>query len=239
MRKVVPLNFNWRYSNDFKEEYIKRDYDDCHFKCVNIPHTNFEVPLNNFNEKVYQFVSCYRKTIQIEEKMKNYRYILNFDGVGHIAVIYVNGIEIAKHYGGYTAFQVDITDLLSTGNNILVVQVDSRETNPIPPFGGTIDYLTFGGIYREVSLFVLNESHIESAFIKTLDVLDSPKVEIDLKVSKSKQMDLRVRLYDPEGTLVKRVNTLINAVESKLIFSVDEISLWDIDSPNLCQLIIE
>ncbi|NLM96164.1 MAG: glycoside hydrolase family 2 protein [Halanaerobiaceae bacterium] len=239
MRKIVPLNFNWRYSNDFKDEYIRRDYDDNHFKCVDIPHTNHEVPLNNFNEKDYQFVSCYRKRLHIEEKMGNKRYILNFDGVGHIAVIYVNGVEIAKHYGGYTAFQADITDAVSTGDNILVVQVDSRETNPIPPFGGTIDYLTYGGIYREVNLYILNENHIENVFIKTLDVLDVPGVELDLRVNLSKEMRARVMVNAPDGTHLKTVEESINTCDSSISFPMEEVLLWDIDSPNLYQFVIE
>lgn len=70
MRKIVPLNFNWRYSRVFKDEYIRKDYDDSHFKRVHIPHTNHEVPLNNFNEMDYQFVSCYRKRFHIEEKRR-------------------------------------------------------------------------------------------------------------------------------------------------------------------------
>ncbi|MDI9478064.1 MAG: glycoside hydrolase family 2 TIM barrel-domain containing protein [Bacillota bacterium] len=239
MRKIVPLNFNWRYSRVFKDEYIRKDYDDSHFKRVHIPHTNHEVPLNNFNEMDYQFVSCYRKRFHIEEKKEDYRYILNFDGVGHIAVIYVNEKEIGKHYGGYTAFQVDITDAVSAGNNIIVVQVDSRESNPIPPFGGTIDYLTFGGIYREVTLYVLNKSHIQDVFIKTLDVLEVPKVEIDLKVKLSKEMLIRVNVNAPDGRHVKTVEKSINTCESSILFPMGEVLLWDIDSPNLYEVIIE
>lgn len=239
MRKIIPLNFNWRFSSDFEKEYIKKDYDDHHFKRVNIPHTNHEIPINNFNEKDYQIISSYRRNIQIKEKLQNHKYILNFDGVGHIATIYVNGLEIRKHYGGYTAFQVDITEAVTPGDNCIVVKVDSRENNPIPPFGGTIDYLTFGGIYREVSLFILNDNYIQRAFIKPKDVLSSPKVEIELKLSQSKQMNLRVRINDPEGKQLETIDRPINTLESQMLIPMDEVVLWDIDSPNLYQVIIE
>lgn len=51
--------------------------------------------------------------------------------------------------------------------NILVVKVDSREDLNIPPFGYVIDYMTYGGIYRDVYLDIKNKDHIEDIFYRT------------------------------------------------------------------------
>ena len=52
-----------------------------------------------------------------------------------------------------------------------MVQVDSTERTDIPPFGDEIDYMTFGGIYREVSLRIVPPSYIDNIFAQPKDVL--------------------------------------------------------------------
>jgi beta-galactosidase len=56
-------------------------------------------------------------------------------------------------------------------DNVLVVQLDSSERGDIPPFGFEIDYMTFGGIYREVSLRVVPSTWIDNIFAQPKDVL--------------------------------------------------------------------
>ena len=53
MRTVYPLNFGWKYSPDFRDEMLKKSFDDSAFETVDIPHTNLELPLNYFDEKSY------------------------------------------------------------------------------------------------------------------------------------------------------------------------------------------
>ena len=56
---------------------------------------------------------------------------------------------------------------------LLAVDVDSTERADIPPFGYEIDYLTFGGIYREVSLRIVPPTFIENIFAQPKDVLSA------------------------------------------------------------------
>ncbi len=164
-----------------------------------------ETPYNNFDEKIYQIKSCYRKTFKIEKKENRERVYLHFDGVMAYAKVYVNGKEAGEHYGGYTPFKFDITDLIEYDNeNILTVMVDSSESLNIPPFGFVIDYLTYGGIYREVRLEQVNDISIDNAHIKTLDVLSDNKVlDIDLFIDNnnaiSKSIQAEFILKDTTG----------------------------------------
>ena len=67
--------------------------------------------------------------------------------------------------GGFTPFSFELTPhLRREGNNVLVVQLDSTERADIPPFGNEIDYLTFGGIYREVSLRIVPSTYLDNIF---------------------------------------------------------------------------
>src|SRR5206468_1827438 len=76
----------------------------------------------------------------------------------------------------YTPFSFELTQHLKLGgDNLLEVELDSSERPDIPPFGGTVDYLTFGGIYRDVELRVVPQTHISSAFAKPVRVLSSDR----------------------------------------------------------------
>ena len=83
------------------------------------------------------------------------------------ATVYCNGQEICRHGCGYTAFEADITDAVVFGSqNTVAVRLDSRESLNVPPFGGQIDYLTFGGLYRQVWLLVRENSHFKDVFVR-------------------------------------------------------------------------
>jgi len=58
------------------------------------------------------------------------------------------------------------------------VEVDSTERPDIPPFGGSIDYLTFGGIYRDVELRVVPQTHLAGVFAKPVRVLSSDRAVV-------------------------------------------------------------
>lgn len=50
---------------------------------------------------------------------------------------------------------------------MLAIKVDSRESQNIPPFGYVIDYMTYGGIYRDVYLDVKPGTYMEDVFVYT------------------------------------------------------------------------
>ena len=74
MRKRIDINFNWKYCPSFTEDMVKPGYDDKAFEAVDIPHANKELPYHYFDEKEYQFVSCYRKYFRLQpEAFENNR----------------------------------------------------------------------------------------------------------------------------------------------------------------------
>ena len=88
------------------------------------------------------------------------------------STVWINGDRLGEYKGGYTPFSFDLTPHLDfDGENVLAVDLDSSERPDIPPFGYQIDYLTFGGIYREVSLRIVPATFIENIFAKPKDVL--------------------------------------------------------------------
>ena len=152
---------------------FKKSYDDSDFISVDIPHCNKEIPLNYFDERMFQFVSCYRKsfTLPAEAYKNDRRVLLHFEGAANYAVVYLNGKEVGSHKGGYTPFTFDITEFINTKENVISVMLDSTERKEILPFGHMVDYLVYGGIYREVWLEIVEKVYIDDIFIRTLDTL--------------------------------------------------------------------
>lgn len=246
MNKKIDINFNWKYSPDFKEEYIEKDFDSKDFIGVDIPHTNIEVPYNNFDEKMYQFESCYRKKLWIEKPGPNEDVYIKFNAVMAHAKVYLNGDFIGEHRGGYTPFKLKLTKaLIPNEDNYLCVYVDSREKEDIPPFGFVIDYLTYGGIYREVSLEYKNKIHFEKVAIKTEDNLTkSPKLVLDLHYhnESEKNQDLICK-FDllKEGRSIHKFERKLNftsSLKDKITVkeSLKDIKLWSLDNPHLYHL---
>ena len=114
MRKSIPLNFDWKYSPSYEDEMMKKSFDDSSFETVEIPHANHELPLNYFDERDYQFVSCYRKHFKLPKEAleAGRRVLLHFEGAANYAVVSVNGKEVGSHKGPYTPFVFDITDMV-------------------------------------------------------------------------------------------------------------------------------
>ena len=132
MAERIHLNNDWRYRSSFHRDMLNNSYDESDMEMVRLPHTNVITPYHYFDERIYQFVSCYRRKLEVKQEWKGKQVLLTFEGVAHIATVYLNGKMITKHLGGYTAFTVDLEPLLifnvnSGFDNILVVEVDSRE----------------------------------------------------------------------------------------------------------------
>lgn len=165
MRERIYLNNGWRFDTNFKEKMLEKNFDDRKMRKVRLPHTCKETPYHYFDEQIYQMVSVYRKKIDVPERWRGNCVMLTLEGVAHESEVFLNGKKIGEHHCGYTAFSIDLSNELNYGQeNVLAVKVDSRENLNVPPFGFVIDYMTYGGIYRDVYIEVMNENHLQDIF---------------------------------------------------------------------------
>jgi beta-galactosidase len=236
--RVLPLNRNWRYNHARATGDSGKDFDDSGFDRVVIPHTNVRLPWHNFDEKTFEFISIYRRRFKPPGYAKGKRVFVDFEGVMTASTVWLNGARLGEYRGGFTPFSFELTPHLDfEGDNVLAVEVDSSERADIPPFGDQLDYLTFGGIYREVSLRIVSSYFLENIRVKTLDVLSaSPGLEVDcfLEGSGSTQDVLRLEaeLYDGEQ-VIARVSQSVSQGQSLRFGQLPAVKLWDIEHPTL------
>lgn len=247
MRTITSINNNWHFNNKYvkgmESSGICKD-----FEVVHLPHTTEMLPYNYFDEKVYQVTSCYKYKLALDSSFVGKVVYIRFEAVMAKAQVYLNGIFLGEHKGGYTPFQFRIDGVYDwTGSDsIITVLADASEDANIPPFGGQIDYLTYGGIYRNVSLAAYDEVHIENLKIETENVLNEKKsVKIKTWINntfeKSCVAKLTHKLRKKDSCVIAEVTKEIK-IESGINFNLCEISelnnieLWDIDAPNLYEI---
>jgi beta-galactosidase len=248
-RIVLPINRNWRYNRSVVQGAHEKGFDDSSFESVVVPHANIRLPWHSFDEKSYEFVSIYRRRFKLPPEAKGRRVFVDFEGVMTASTVWINGVRLGEYKGGYTPFSFELTPYLDfAGENVLAVDVDSTERPDIPPFGYQIDYLTFGGIYREVSLRIVPSTFIVNIFAKPADVLTShPKVAVDCYLQHledlKEPLTLEVELRDGDKVLSKgsqKVPAAPGAAESiahtVVLEDLAGIKLWDLVNPNLYQV---
>ncbi len=180
-RQILPMTRNWRYSREKIDAATAPEFNDAHFSRVVLPHSNTQLSWHSFDDKDYEFVSTYRRRFRLPPGARGKRVFVDFEGAMTASTVWINGARLGEYKGGYTPFSFELTPHLHFDrDNVLCVHLDSTERSDIPPFGYEIDYMTFGGIYREVALRIVPETWIDNVFARPRDVLAaSPALDVD------------------------------------------------------------
>lgn len=165
MKNKLQWNLNWYFCEGFSEDRVKNGNFEG-MESIHLPHQVKTVTYNCFSHSDTQMISTYGKPFEVNEADMHKRFLLECDGVMTYYDLYVNGCLVGSHKGGYSRSRFDITPFVHPGANTLYMMVDSHERDDIPPFGCVIDYLTFGGIYRDVNFYILEDTFITDVLFR-------------------------------------------------------------------------
>jgi beta-galactosidase len=237
--RVYELNRNWLFGGKARAGVSAPAFDDSAWQKVTLPHTNVRLPWHSFDESAFQYVSAYRRHFHALPEWQGKRVFLDFDGAMAAAKVTVNGHAFDEFKGGYTPFRFELTPHLKYGgDNVIAVELDSTERADIPPFGGNIDYLTFGGIYRDVRLRVVPQTSIENVYAKPVRPLSGDRslaVRCYLLGPVERPATLTVELRDGAKVLKTATTTVSGPAEyhDVPVESLPEIELWSLAHPRL------
>ena len=129
---------------------------------------------------------------------------LQFEGVNASAAVLLNGQQLCTHDGGYSTFRAEVTELLQAENQ-LTVRVDNSVNDRVYP--QKADFTFYGGIYRDVSLLVVNKSHIALGHfgdtgVKITLALQENSADIQVETLVEGSGTVTVELLDAEGRTV-------------------------------------
>ncbi len=248
--RTIPLDRDWLFGGKFDPAALAPGLDDAAFSRISLPHCVAKLSWQNWEPTVWQDVWIYRRHFTMPEECKGLRTFLHFDGVMVGATPTINGHTLPQHLGGYLPFRYEITDWLTTGDNVLAVAVDSRWSN-VPPEGAPvgakrIDYLEPGGIYRSVRLEAVPRIFISDVFAKPVKVLDvDRRVEVRCAIDAaagSGPVEIEAQLRSGARVVARARETLrigepgekqVTLTLSKL----GNVALWDVPAPHLYDVV--
>src|SRR5690349_2487443 len=121
----------------------------------------------------------YQTHARIPARWRGERIVLRFDAATHSAVVWVGDSQVVEHEGGYTPFEVDVTDVVEPGADVrITVLVNNVLTwHTIPP-GYVVetangrrrqqvfhDFFNYAGLHRTVWLYTTPRSYISDVTI--------------------------------------------------------------------------
>lgn len=243
------LNDDWLFTEQFEDSLAAPEYPENTLHPVRLPHTCKETPFHYFDESLYQMVSGYRRHLLIPEDWQGKQILLTFEGAAHDSTVFCNGKKVGEHHCGYTAFTVDLTDNVLYGqDNLLCVRLDSRENLNVPPFGYVIDYMTYGGIYRDVLLEVKEKVSLSDIFIHTaIDFRSSPvtaQITSEITLTASDENVTIRQYYMPKSTAATQESWRLLCEQTvsadttcdkvlALTATITDPLLWDTEDANL------
>ncbi len=223
----TSICFDWEFTPEWSEDFLNFLSP---AELVALPHNPVELPLHYADHEAYQLICGYRRKLNLPEGAEGKCILLQFDGAAHIATVYVNGQEAGSHACGYTAFTVDITKFVQPGENTVAVRLDTTENPSVPPFGFVVDYLTYGGLYREAWLIEKPAAHIRDVTVVT-PMVDSIAVTVDAVNFSGEYL---VTVLSEEGEKIWEIRSRKNRVEGQHLSA----RTWGLLSPcrYVCQV---
>ena len=236
MRQLTPFSEGWTFCGPAAGLDVANPPEG---QPVTLPHSAETLPLNYFDERVYQRAYLYTATLSWMAEFDRMEVSLVFDGAMADAEVFVNGALVARHADGYTPFEVVLTDHLYTGQNQIAVRLSGEENPAIPPFGGQIDYLTYAGLYREVWLKVVPRISVENVQVITSDVLQKEKtVKVDMHLRHHEDEPLEcsavTEIVTATGDIIARGEATLRKASNSFIFDgIEHVDLWSTTNPVL------
>ena len=177
VRTTLQLGDGWRFrQSDTLTGVEAPAYDDHDWPTVSVPHTwnrvgHYHTPRDaesnraESDNKTYG-IGWYRRSFTPAANLAGKRSWLEFDAASRTAEVWLNGVRLGEHRGGFSRFRLDATAALKFGvANVLVVKTDNSQpvagssTADTLPLAG--DFFVHGGLYRPARLVFTDPVHID------------------------------------------------------------------------------
>ncbi|MFF5075534.1 glycoside hydrolase family 2 protein [Actinoplanes sp. NPDC000266] len=226
----LSLNGEWDFS------FTEPVYD----RRITVPYA-WETRASGIAEN-WQQVGWYRRSLDVPAAWDGQRVVLHFGAAHHLTTVWVNGTEVVRHEGGYTPFEADITDALSSAGNELVVRVDApadkreiahgkQRSVPRTDYDG-VCFTPSSGIWQSVWLESRPATHLTALSLRPTDSLDGIVVRVKAEGPHAVGATLRVALTTP-GSDAFVSTTLVDPGTAETVLEIADPRLWSPADPHL------
>ena len=241
-RHTININTGWKFYKGETIDASAATFDDSKWRTVDLPHDacmdeTFVKDKNGANARNGYLPTSkgwYRRHISYEEKWTGNRAFIEFEGVYRDAKVFINGKKVSDEQpNGYAGFVIDITDVLTPGDNVIAVSYDNTYPKSSRWYNGE-------GINRDVFLHFTEPVHVahDGTYITTPKITDKyARVSIATDVINQREDSVLCRLeteiIDPQGnTVAKRIAVAPFASGETYTFNQD----LEVGSPQLWQV---
>ncbi|MBE5955052.1 MAG: glycoside hydrolase family 2 protein [Lachnospiraceae bacterium] len=252
MRNIKNINKDWLFYKNTAAVPSEADNQIENIaETVNVPHTWNGIDGQDGGNDYFRGTCLYLKKMAKNEMPAGDKIYLEITGANSSAWVEVNGMKCASHDGGYSTWRVDVTSLLKEENEIAVF-VDNTANETVYP--QTADFTFYGGLYRDVNLIGVKESHFDLDFYGTPGVKVTPvvtlsstgnraSVEVETFVTGGKAgQKVKYTLFDQEKNPIAETVTAVEAslqadtvyglsekletASVKAVFTLENVHLW-------------
>ena len=224
MRIVTSINPKWAFA---KQNEVPTTLC-AEWETVDLPHSWNAVDGQDGGNDYFRGTCQYAKTFSKAELPAADRHFLEIRGANSSADVTLNGVKLAHHDGGYSTWRVDLTENLQE-ENLLVISVDNSPNETVYP--QMADFTFYGGLYRDVNIVSVSESHFDLSYyggpgIKVTPVVDgkNANVEVEVFVTNPKAgQAIRYTIYDKEENVV----CTQECAETKFATVIENVHLWN------------
>lgn len=224
MRNIININRKWAFTKRATEVPTELPLD---WDWVNLPHSWNAIDGQDGENDYYRGTCFYVKKLEKADFPVADRYYLEIKGANSSADVFVNGKKLAHHDGGYSTWRVDITDSFEN-ESLLTVAVDNSANDKVYP--QMADFTFYGGLYRDVNIICVSESHFELMHYGTPGLKVTPetdgknaKVEIETWVENFRDsLEIRYSVKDADGNIVAEKVT----ADLCASFEISNVHLW-------------
>ena len=250
------LNGKWKFSfaknQDLREkDFYKENFDCSNFSEIEVPghieiqgfdkiqYTNVLYPWDGREllrpphiSKEYNPVGSYIKYFELDEKLKDKRTFLSFQGVETAFYVWINGEFLGYSEDSFTPSEFEVTKFLRAGKNKIAVEVYKRSS---ASWLEDQDFWRFSGIFRDVFLYSVPEIHINDLFLKAnLDEdFENAEVTAELNFLEKKEGNISVVIVDPSGKEVVKTSDYSLDKNVSISINLKNPLLWSAEIPNL------
>ena len=224
MRNKVSFNSGWAFTKDASA--IPSAITDS-LERVDLPHTWNATDGQDGGNDYHRGLCYYAKTVKKADLPVSDRYFLEINGANSSADVYLDGAKLAHHDGGYSTWRVDMTDALKD-ESLLVIGVDNSANNNVYP--QMADFTFYGGLYRDVNIICVSESHFDLEYyggpgIAVTPVVNGKDATVSVTVYVKGMKDGQSLVY----TVYDKDEKELYKVESKECsakFDMKDVHLW-------------
>jgi beta-galactosidase len=253
------LDGTWKFQGSLRPadrplDFYRTDFSDAKWRTIPVPSCwqmhGFDIPI--YTNIIYPWpqdpaappsvpqdfspVGSYRRTFTVPAAWKGRTVYLHFAGVDSAFYVWVNGIKVGYNEDSRTPAEFDITPQLKPGSNLLAVEVYRFGDGA---FLEDQDMWRMSGIYREVFLWSVAETHVRDVEIRS-DLDSSYKdalLNVTAWVNRPGQCTLTAELLDAAGVAVGKTEAPCEQ-ETELTMKLADVKKWSAESPYLYRLLL-